>query len=381
MAYFDYASTTPVDLEVMDSLQKLQKDFFCNPDSHHGCGNEAQLILQQATKQIATIFAVRADEIFYTSGATEANNLALFGLAHAYENRGNHIITSKIEHASVLEPLKQLEKEGFEVTYLEASPTGVVTVEAILAAMRPETILVSLIHINNEVGLIQPIEKIGKALKTSYPRVFFHVDMAQSVGKIPIDLEYIDCATISGHKVYAPKGIGLLIKRKKIRIQPLFFGGQQQQKIRPGTLDMPLIVAFSKAIRLATERLKDIEQTTKITAMHTRLKHFFTENGNLELLPETYICTPYILYITVKKQTTEVETYLHALSHEKIYLSTRSTCHSKQIKMANPIVMALGLSAAQSRRGLRVSISHLTTDAEIEQLEQAFEKIIEKIVE
>jgi len=380
MIYLDYAATTPVAEDVAASFHAVQSQFFGNPTSLHTVGLEAAKLMADAKAQMATLLGVRSAELITTSGATEANNLALFGAARAYKGRGHHIITTNIEHASVREPLKALEQEGYDVTYLPVDSAGRVSKAAVLAALRDTTVLVSIMHINNELGSIQPIEQIAAAIKAKAPQVVVHSDMAQSIGKIPIQLSNIDLATFSSHKFYGPKSIGLLYKKRQVLLEPLFYGGSQQDSLRPGTENPALVVAAAKAMRLSFERLMNDEMQAEIIAKRNYLVQQI-------LLPEPDVrvsiahndftrVSPYIVHFSIVNSETQIATYLNAFTQRNIYLSTRSTCHSSVVNDGNPLLEAVGYSRAESRRGLRLSLSHLTTMSDITTFGVALKEVI-----
>ena len=264
--YFDYASTTPVDQRVIDKMKDcLSLDGnFGNPGSRsHAFGWQAEELVEEARINVSTLVNCDPREIIWTSGATESDNLAIKGAANFYKEKGNHIITSKIEHKAVLDTCRQLESEGFEVTYLDPNENGEISIESIEENIREETTLVSLMHINNEIGVVNDIEKIGELCRNK--GIIFHVDAAQSAGKIEIDLSQlkVDLMSFSAHKIYGPKGIGALFvrRRPRIRLQPLFHGGGQERGIRAGTLPTHQIVGMGEAFKLSqTEMQSDLSK-------------------------------------------------------------------------------------------------------------------------
>jgi len=384
MIYLDYAATTPVDEGVGETFAVVQRQVFGNPHSLHQVGIEASNLLAAAKKQMADLLDVEPRELIMTSGATEANNLALLGVARAYKQRGNHIITTNIEHASVSGPLHALEREGFEVTYLPVDADGLVHVDDVLAAMQENTILVSIMHINNEIGSIQPVAKIAHAIKERKQNVFIHSDMAQSIGKSVVDLTHIDLATFSGHKFYAPKSVGLLYKRHDVALEPLFYGGSQQDGLRPGTEHAALVAAMAKAMRLAFERVQSEAAQVEMIAKRNYIVHEIVakeDNVRLTIAHDDFTkVSPHIIHLQVVNSETEVQTYLNALMAKDIYLSTRSTCHSSDVHVGNPLLEALGYSVDESRRGLRVSLSHLTTREELETFGAELKDVVQKLL-
>lgn len=382
MIYLDYAATTPIDPEVKKIFDHVQEEFFANPDSLHGLGVASATLLRDAKQEIAKLLRVKPQELIMTSGATEANNMALFGAARQYQNRGKHIVTTKIEHASVYKPLIMLEEdEGFDITYLSVDKYGKVSIEDILAAITEETILVSVIHVNNEIGSVQPVSEIAKAVKAEHPDIIVHIDMAQSVGKVPIDLTDIDLATFSGHKFYAPKGVGMLYRKMGITLKPVFAGGQQEQGARPGTVNVAFTAAVAKAFSVAVNRMEDKANTDRVKEVHKRLYEGLSQYAMLEMTRSTHPDQnmPYFVHFRFKTTVVEVETYVNALSEKGACVATRSSCHSKSMAMANPILLAIGCKSETSRYSIRLSVSHLTKLAEIDAFLEAFKEVMEDL--
>ena len=254
MIYLDYSATTPISKEVLDTYVKVSEEFIGNVNSLHSLGVKSKKLEEQSTRQIAALLGVNSNEIIYTSGATEGNNTVIKGICSLYKNRGNHIITTELEHESILAPLSYLQKEGFKISYVKLKKNGTVDLDNLKELLTDETILVSLASVSSELGILQPIEEIGKLLK-EYPKCFFHVDITQSVGKVKVDLTDVDLATLSSHKFYGPKGIGVLVKKANVNILPLIHGGKSTTNYRSGTPALPLIAATAKALRLAMDNL------------------------------------------------------------------------------------------------------------------------------
>ena len=289
--YLDYSSTTPVDPRVSEKMVECLtlEGNFGNPASRsHLLGWKAEEAVETARRQVADLINCDPREVVWTSGATEADNLALKGVAHFYSKKGKHIITSKIEHKAVLDSCRQLEREGFEVTYLDPDENGLTTPSAVAGAIREDTILVSLMHVNNEIGVINDIEAIGQV--TREKGVLFHVDAAQATGKIDIDLEkmQVDLMSLTAHKTYGPKGIGALYVRRKprVRIEPQIHGGGHERGMRSGTLPTHQIVGMGEAFRIAKEEMQD--ESTRILALRNRLLDGFSDmeevyvNGDID---------------------------------------------------------------------------------------------------
>ena len=309
--------------------------------------------------------------MIFTSGATESNNLAIKGVSYMYQNRGEHLITTKVEHASVLEAFRQLEKKGFVVTYLDVLPDGSVTKEMVLNAIREDTILVSIMAVNNEVGAINPIEEIGKELKR-YPKIFFHSDITQAIGKIPLSLEYVDLASLSLHKLHGFKGSGILLKRNPIDLEPLFSGGGQEFGYRSGTDNVPLNVSAAKTLRLALRNLK--ENYEKIDALRNRLIQGLNKISGIKI-HSTPACSPYIINFSVSKKASVV---VEALSKEEIFVSTKSACSSKK-SSASYVLLAMGIEEKEAQNALRVSFSDESTSKEVDIFLEKLEQILNKI--
>jgi len=358
MIYLDYCATTPVNKEVLDTFCKVCKDYPGNTNSMHKLGVDAKELMNHATEQIASLLHVKATEIIYTSGASESNNTALKGIALRYKNRGKHIITTQLEHSSIFGPLNFLQEQGFEVDFVKIKKDGSVDLEHLKSLMKDTTILVSICAVDSEIGLRQPVEEIGTFLKKEYPKCFFHVDMTQSIGKTYVDLKNIDLASISAHKFYGLKGIGILMKKEGIQLEPLIHGGKSTTVYRSGTPALPLIVSTAKAMRLAMEHLT--EKNEKIEKLSTTIKNALqtypqvTINSREKSIPHT---------INFSLGGMKPETFLHALEEHEIYISTKSACSS-----ANTIskaVYALTNDEAIAYQTLRISLSYLTTEEEI----------------
>jgi cysteine desulfurase len=373
MIYLDNSATTKPLPEVMDSFVKVSKEYFGNPSSLHGIGGQAEKLLSQARSQVTQLLSVKQKEIYFTSGGTEGNNLAIKGIAFAYKDRGKHLITTTIEHASVRESFKQLESMGFEVTEIPVDSNGRVHVVDIEKAIRPDTILVSVIHVNNEVGTIQPIEEIGQLLK-KHPKILFHVDHVQGIGKVPLDLNesHVDLCTISAHKFHGLKGNGLLFVRDGVMIHPLFTGGSQEGKVRSGTENVAGVVCMSKALRLILDKLQtELEQLRKVS--NELRKGLEKIDGIVINTPEKF-SAPHILNFSVPHVKSEV--FVHALEEKDIFVSTTSACSSKQKTISNTLV-AMGIPEERAGSAIRVSLSYYNTLDEVKKVLSAVEQTVE----
>ncbi|MDU5946595.1 MAG: cysteine desulfurase family protein, partial [Paenibacillus macerans] len=338
MIYFDHAATTPPYKEVTETVAEVMARHYGNPSSLHRLGEESDRLLNKAREVCAAALSVSPKEIVFTGGATESNNTAIKGAALQYTNRGKHLITTETEHPSVYECCKQLESWGWEVTYLPVDADGLVAAEQVQAALRQDTVLVSVMHVNNETGTLQPVEEIGAMLKDKAPRVLFHVDGVQGFGKLPLAVKGsgIDLYSLSAHKLRGPKGVGLLYVREGLKLSPLLAGGDQEGGLRSGTENIPYIVAFAKALRLATEGQPG--RAAKLGALKDRLLR------GLIALPELLINTPgasapHIVHFSYPG--TKAEALLHMLEVEGFFVSTRSACSSRRSEPSR-VLLAMG---------------------------------------
>lgn len=360
--YLDYSATTPIDPRVVEAMLPYLTEKFGNPASRsHQYGWDAESAVENARAEVAALVNADPKEIVWTSGATEANNLAIKGAANFYQNKGKHLITVKTEHKAVLDTMRELERQGFEVTYLDVLPNGLVDMAALEAALRPDTILVSIMAVNNEIGVIQPIAEIGELLRSK--GVLFHVDAAQATGKIDIDLSTlkVDLMSFSAHKTYGPKGIGALYVRRKprVRLEAQMHGGGHERGMRSGTLATFLIVGMGEAFRLA--RLEMKEENTRIRALRDRLLKGLSD------LPEIYVNgdlehrVPHNLNISFAY--VEGESLIMAV--KDIAVSSGSACTSASLEPSY-VLRALGLTDELAHSSIRFSIGRFTTEEEID---------------
>jgi cysteine desulfurase len=373
MVYLDYSATTPVNDEVLDTFIKVTKNYIGNPNSLHRLGVEANALLESATEQIASLLNVKPSEIIYTSGASESNNLAIKGVSFKYQNRGKHIITTMLEHSSIVGPLSYLQDKGFEVDFVNILDNGQVDIEHLKSLLRDDTILVSICAVDSEIGIRQPVEEIGLLLK-DYPKTFFHVDMTQCLGKDNIDLTNIDLASFSAQKIYGIKGIGGLIKKEKVMLEPLIHGGKSTTVFRSGTPTTGLIVSLSKAIRLAVTDLD--KKKEYISKLNAKLREFFLNYPKV-IINSTNKSIPNILNFSIIG--IKPETFVHALEGDNIYISTKSACSA--LDAISKPVYALTKDEKIASSTLRVSISYLTTDEEINKFMTSFDKNYKKLIE
>jgi len=375
--YMDYSATTPVDPRVVDKMIPYLREHFGNPASRsHMYGWDAEKAVEEARAHVAALVNADPREIVWTSGATESNNLALKGAAHFYSKKGKHIITVATEHKSVLDTVRELERQGFEATYLDPQPDGLITVDQMEAAMRPDTILVSVMLVNNEIGVIQPIDEIGELCRKK--GVVFHCDAAQATGKIDIDLQKskVDLMTFTAHKTYGPKGIGALYvrRRPRVRIEAQMHGGGHEQGMRSGTLPTHQIVGMGEAFRIAKEEM--VVEVTRIKALRDRLLKGLTEieevyvNGDLEhRVPHN---------LNVSFNYVEGESLMMAISG--LAVSSGSACTSASLEPSF-VLRALGRSDELAHSSIRFTIGRFTTEEEIDFTIALFKEKVAKLRE
>ncbi|MDF2714732.1 MAG: aminotransferase [Paenibacillus sp.] len=377
MLYFDHCATTPPYAEVVEAVSEVMSKHYGNPSSIHKIGIDAERMLMKARDLIARLLQTASDEIIFTSGGTESNNLAVLGTAHQYGGRGKHLITTAIEHASVYETFQYLERSGYEVTYIKPDSTGKVSAQSVLEAVRDDTILVSVMHVNNEIGTIQPIEQIGRALQQKR-RVLFHVDAVQSVGKIPIYPAQwgIDLLSASAHKIRGPKGAGLLYRRKGIQLQPVMIGGGQEGGLRSGTENVPGIVGFAKAFRMTMERRE--EAAARMMELRSRLLSHIRNISELVYngSERQVDMAPHIVHFSAPGIKSEV--FVHALEEHDIYISTKSACSSGEDRPSR-VLLALGADHSRASSGLRVSFSADHTPEQIDKLALAMASTLQQL--
>ncbi len=370
--YLDNASTTLVDPDVLSTYNEVNKSYFGNASSIHYLGEESKRILQKGNELFLKILNLDSNyEIIYTSGATEANNLAIKGYCLKNKKRGNHIITSSIEHASILETFKQLHDEfNFDVTYIPVSSDGQISVDKIKNAIRKDTILVSIMGVNNEVGTVEPIHLIAKLL-SNYPKIVFHVDAVQAFGKININYKEIDMFTISSHKIHGLKGTGALVKKKNIDLLPLLSGGGQQNNLRSGTLDVPGIISLIKAARLIKE--KQIKNFDVVNNLFMELYTYLHEHQDLYHINTVGFANPYILNFSLlsKKASVVVE----GLSNMGIMVSSTSACHARN-ETISYVVKQMNNDPLIYSNTIRVSFSSLNTLKDVDALISGLDKLI-----
>lgn len=359
--YLDNSATTKPYPEVVDKMVYALTTDYANPSSLHRKGIEVEKNIKLIRQDIARTLGAKDKEIYFTSGGTESNNAIIRGVANLYKKRKNHIISTEIEHPSVLQTLNDLEQDGFEVTYLKVDRDGKINIEELKNAIKPSTILITIMHVNNEIGSIQPIEDIGKYLKSLKDKIYLHVDAVQSYAKINFKPSRynIDFMSVSGHKLHGPKGIGFMYIKENNRLKPLITGGGQEIGIRSGTENVPGIYGLGEAVKVIN---KDLNKTIdKISELKNLLKEEIVNNiEDIKLnSPEDGVC--HILNVSFKDVRGEV--LLHYLEQKGIYVSTGSACSSK--KKGSHVLNAIGLNQNEIEGAIRFSLSDLNTKEEI----------------
>ena len=371
--YLDNAATAKVDPEVLDSYNQITLKYFANPSSIHSLGQEASRLLDKSREQILNVLKLTHHEVIFTSGATEANNLAIKGYCFANRTRGNHIITSVSEHPSVLNSVLELKDFGYEVTVLPVNEKGAVEVKNLKAAIKDNTILVSLMMVNNETGAINPIKEIGEYLK-KFPKIAFHVDMVQAMGKLPLDLENIDMFSVAGHKIHGLLGSGILVKEKKIILKAINNGGGQENNLRSGTNTLALSASLAKAIRIAvSNQAKDYEH---VKVLSERLLDYLKDNQDKYRINSFFEENPYIVNFSLRNHKASV--VVEALSNRGIMVSSLSACHAKH-EDYSAVVYAMTNDLNIAHNTIRVSFGKDNTLEEVEVLIKNLDSIIKEI--
>ncbi|MDD6806621.1 MAG: cysteine desulfurase family protein [Clostridiales bacterium] len=372
--YLDNSATTRCFDEVADYVAKIMMLDYGNPSSMHLKGVEAERYIRYAKDTLSRILKVNEKEIVFTSGGTESDNLALIGTAMAYARRGNHLITTKIEHPAILQTMQYLEGQGFEVTYLDVDEVGQVRIEDLQRALRPDTILVSVMHTNNEIGSLMPLQEIGEVVKSYHPNIVFHVDGVQGFGKAVIHPKKlkIDLLSVSAHKIHGPKGVGFLYINEKVRVLPILFGGGQQKGMRSGTENVPGIAGMAMA---ADKMYANLEEDCN---RMRHLKQLFIDG--ISDIPEVYVngktdedSAPHIVSVSVAGVRSEV--LLHALEEKGIYVSAGSACASNK-PQTSATLLAIGVKKYLLDATIRFSFSVFTNEEEISYTVKALHELI-----
>ncbi|WP_125766017.1 cysteine desulfurase family protein [Levilactobacillus mulengensis] len=373
MIYFDNSATTKAAPEVVDTYAKVSQNYWGNPSSLHKFGEQAFNLLEQSRQQIADLVGTKLSEILFTSGGTEGDNWAIKGTAMAKKEFGNHLITTEVEHPAVHNSMEQLKQEGFEVTYLPVDENGRVSAADLRAAIKPTTILVSTMAVNNEIGAIQPLDEIADVLR-DFPRIHWHIDAVQGIGKGLADKIFndrVDFVTFSGHKFHAPRGIGFMYKRQGRTITPLMAGGGQERNLRSGTENLPAIAAMAKALRLllADESAKVKRQREIRLAILHHVESFPNVTIFSKDLP---VFAPHILCFAIAG--VRGETIVHAFEEHDIYISTTSACSSKK-HVESSTLQAMKVDDGIATSAVRISLDEHNTMAEAEKFNQVFDEL------
>lgn len=375
MKYFDYAATTPPYPEVIRSMAEIMEKHYGNPSSLHQYGEDADRLVRHAKEVTAQILGVQPNEIIWTSGATESNNMALKGAAMRGGRTRGHIITTSIEHPSVYECCRQLEQIGFEISYIDPEPDGVISLEAIQNALRADTIIISMMHVNNETGAVQPVQALAEWIKKAQPRTLIHVDGVQGFGKIPVELAKwgIDLYSLSAHKLRGPKGTGLLYIKQGTELFPLLAGGGQENGYRSGTENVAGIVGMTKALRLVAQEQSNLAE--RLTTFSQLLK---TEIQSIEglVLTNPSVSAPHIVHFMYPGMKSEV--ILHSLEQLGCIVSTQSACSSRKAEPSR-VLLAMGIQREHAASGIRISLGDQHTVQDIQQLITALRQTVTQL--
>ena len=375
MIYIDHSATSPVDPEVFEAMKPYFTDSFGNASTLYSLGREGKKAMESAREEVASIIGAETKEIIFTSGGTESDNIAILGAAYKLKKKGNHIITSDIEHPAVDETCRYLEKNGFTVTYLPVYEDGIVKVKDLEDAITDKTILITIMHANNEIGTIQPITEIGRIAHEN--NIYFHTDAVQTVGKIPVNVKElnVDMLSLSAHKLYGPKGIGALYLRQGVRIEPLMHGGGHEKGIRPGTENVPGIVGLGKACSIAKENLqRDAQKLTSLREM--LIDNVLAENEDSYLNGHRTKRLPN--NANFRFTGIEGESLILRLDAKGIATSTGSACSSIKLEPSH-VLMAIGLKEVEAHGSLRISLGHENTEEDIEYTITAIKEVVEKL--
>ncbi len=374
MIYFDYTATTKPRIEVLDVYNKINNEYWFNPSSFYKAGVINHNLFDECEANILKYLNIQNKRVFFTSGATEANNLAIYGICNNYLNQNKHIITTKIEHPSVMSCFKDLENKGFKVTYLNVDEDGLIDLEEFKKSLTTDTILISIMWVNNIVGTIEPIKEVITILK-DYPRIKLHVDAVQGIGKIKPDFDFnkVDMFTFSSHKINGLKSSGALIINDKIILNPVTKGADQQKGVRPGTIDLSLAVSTTKAVRLITEELD--KHYIYVKELHNYFLEQLKTVPNILINGSTKNYSPYILNISILDS--ESETFIRYLEKYEIYVAAGSACNSKS-KKPEKTVLAMYKDEKRALTSIRISLSYISTKQEIDEFIKYLRKFKEK---
>lgn len=368
MVYLDYAANTPIDKEVLDKYYEILLNYYGNPNSTHKLGKEANNLIEESTQRIAKLLNVLPEEIIYTSGATESNNLAIKGICERYKNYGKHVLLSSLEHSSIFSPATIMQGLGFDVELIPIEKNGLVNVNELKKMIRDDTILVSVTSVDSELGLVQPIEEIAKLLK-EYPNIYFHTDASQSIGKVDIDFSNVDLITIAPHKFYGINDIGILIKKKNVSLKPIINGGRSTTVFRSGTPNTASIVATALALDKALNNR--IERFNYVKNLSDDIIYFLKKHDGIQI-NNTDKSIPFTINFSIKGVTSQ--RVVDLFNENDIYVSSKTSCCPTEAP--SKLVYALTKDRSLASSSIRLSISHLTTKEEIEEFKQVFNSIL-----
>lgn len=373
MVYLDYAAATPVNEEVLETYNRLTKEYYANPNSNHKLGRQSKELVSDYTKSIAKKLGVLPEELIYTSGATEANNLAIKGVCERYKSFGKHILISALEHNSIVASAVKMQSMGFEVEVIPVRNDGLIDIDALKKMVRDDTILVSVCTVDSEIGLRQPIKEIKEVLK-DYPHCLLHTDATQGFGKIPLDLTIPDLVTLAPHKFYGLTGMGLLIKNKKIGLVPQIDGGKSTTIYRSGTPELPSIGALDKAISISLENIDS--NYNYVEELNVIIKDKLSQYKNV-VINSRDNSLPFTINFSVKN--VKALRVVERLEDREIYVSAKTSCCP--VESPSKLVYALTKDKSLANTSVRVSLSHLTTKEEVEEFLKTFDKIYHEYYE
>ena len=369
MAYLDYSATTPISLDALDTYVRVSKEYIGSISSNNYAGQKVKEMLKKATKEISDMFNILDNEIIYTNGATEANNMALIGVSLANHKKGKHIIVSRLEHPSIYTICNYLETIGFEISYVKNDEEGLVSFDDLKNLIREDTILVSICAVNHETGVRQPLKMLRQIIKKENEETLFHSDLSQALGKTIVNFKDIDLGSVSAHKIYGPKGIGFLYKNSMVKMIPLQYGNSKNPQYKPGEISLPLVVSMKDAIKTS---IKDLDKKERyVNLLNDRIVSKLNKFDGIKINKTKY-SIPHILNISLEKVSGE--TMANTLSNNEYYVSSNS---NNEISSS---VMAIYNDLERSKRTLRISLSHMTTVLEINRFLETFAVEYNKLI-
>lgn len=372
MIYLDYAASTPVDEDVLENFIKVTKEEYANPNSNHDLGLNAKNLISESTNKIADLLHVLPEEIIYTSGATESNNLVIRGVAERYKNNGKHIIVSSLEHNSIISSCTYLQENGYDVDLIPINHNGLIDIDALKSMIRKDTILVSVCAVDSEIGLTQPIEEIGALLK-EYDNIIFHTDASQAVGKVNIDYSNCDLITIAPHKFYGMNGVSILVKKKNVSLKPIILGGKSTTIYRSGTPVINMITSTCVALRKALDLLD--ERNEYIKKLNSKIMNKLKEYKNVHV-NNTDKSIPHTINISIKGVKSDL--FAGKLNENNVMVSTKTSCCP--LNTPSKLVYALTKDKSLASTSIRISLSHLTKESEIDEFLKIFDKCYKEMI-